>query len=330
MELETLVEASRAGDKHAFSRIVATYQGLVCSVAYSLTGDVHQSEDIAQEAFVAAWQRMSDLRDPRRLPAWLCSIARNMARSAFRRSQRDPLFGSVALEDRKVVEAEIEPTSTGESERLALVWQTLADIPEEYREPLVLFYREGQSIRAVSEALEISEDCARQRLSRGRKMLKAQVAALVEATLECTRPDAAFTAAVVGALPLMTVPAGVALSGAGAAKGAALAGKGATGAKVLAGASAGTMSGLLGAAIGATGGFFGMWAGIRNSATLRVRRYMLKVSSLTYAFLWLFVGYEGMCGVLFWPRPTFMFTLCGIGWALYIPALFCLIVLGQL
>jgi hypothetical protein len=190
-----------------------------------------------------------------------------------------------------------------------------------------MFYREGQSIRAVSEALEISEEAARQRLSRGRKMLKAQVAALVEATLECTRPDAAFTAAVVAALPLMTAPAGVALGSAGTAKGAALAGKGAMAAKIAAGA--GAFSGLFGAVIGVTGGFFGMWAAIRNSATLPVRRYMLKLSALNYAFIWVFLGYEGMCGVLYWPNPTLMFTLCGIGWALYIPMLFCLIVLSN-
>lgn len=54
MELEALVEASRTGDRQAFGRIVSAYQGLVCSVAYSFTGDLHRSEDIAQEAFLAA------------------------------------------------------------------------------------------------------------------------------------------------------------------------------------------------------------------------------------------------------------------------------------
>jgi len=58
MELEAVVEASRTGDKQAFGRIVSAYQGLVCSVAYSLTGDLQRSEDIAQEAFLAAWQRL--------------------------------------------------------------------------------------------------------------------------------------------------------------------------------------------------------------------------------------------------------------------------------
>jgi RNA polymerase sigma factor (sigma-70 family) len=317
MEPETLVEASRAGDRRAFSRIVATYQGLVCSVAYSLTGDLHQSEDIAQETFVAAWQRMNDLRDPRRLPAWLCGIARNMARSAFRRSQRDPLFESVALEDRQVVEAEVEPASMEESDRLALVWQTLAGIPEEYREPLVLFYREGQSIRDVAAAMDLSEDCVKQRLSRGRKMMKEHVARLVEDTLEQTRPGAAFTSSVMAALPLMTAPMGMAatLTGGGSATGKAVAG-----AKL-----ATAVGGLGGPLIGITGGFFGMWASIRNSATLRLRRAMLVCCNITYAFVWVFLGYEALCGILFWKNPSLMYTLCCVGWAVYIPLLFCLI-----
>ena len=318
MELETLVEASRAGDKHAFSRIVATYQGLVCSVAYSLTGDLHQSEDIAQEAFIAAWQRMTDLRDPRKLPAWLCGIARNMARSAFRRSQRDPLFGSVALEDRQVVDTEIDPASMGDSDRLALVWQTLADIPKEYREPLILYYREGRSIRDVAAALDLTEDCVKQRLSRGRKMMKAHVARLVEDTLEQTRPGEAFTSSVMAALPFMTAQMALAatLTGGGSATGKTVAG-----AKLAAAA----VGGLAGPLIGITGGFFGMWTGIRNSATLRLRRVMLVTCNVTYAFLWVFLGYEALCGILFWKNPSLMYTLCGIGWALYIPLLFCLI-----
>ena len=53
-----------------------------------------------------------------------------------------------------------------EEEELALVWRALERIPETYREPLVLFYREEQSVDRVAEALELSADAVRQRLSR--------------------------------------------------------------------------------------------------------------------------------------------------------------------
>src|SRR6185436_10033186 len=57
-------------------------------------------------------------------------------------------------------------------EEETLVWRSLEEIPANYREPMILFYREGKSTHAVAEALNLSEDAVSQRLSRGRAMLK--------------------------------------------------------------------------------------------------------------------------------------------------------------
>ncbi|MCK4627721.1 MAG: hypothetical protein KAT56_01895, partial [Sedimentisphaerales bacterium] len=68
-------------------------------------------------------------------------------------------------------------------------------------EPMILYYREQQSIKKVSELLDLSEDAVKQRLSRGRKMLKQQVASFVEDVLGKTSPGKSFTLAVLAALP---------------------------------------------------------------------------------------------------------------------------------
>ena len=73
-------------------------------------------------------------------------------------------------------------------EEESLVWQALERIPEAYREPLILFYREDQSVAEVAGALVLSEDAVKQRLSRGRGMLREQVAELVEGSLRRSRP----------------------------------------------------------------------------------------------------------------------------------------------
>ena len=65
----------------------------------------------------------------------------------------------------------------------------------------MLFYREHQSIEAVAQNLELSEDAVKQRLSRGRKMLHEQVLAFVEGALEKTNPGQAFTLGVLATLP---------------------------------------------------------------------------------------------------------------------------------
>lgn len=197
-----LLEACLDGDRQAFGQIVERYQALISTIAYSGTGDLALSEDLAQETFLTAWSRLEDLRDQTKLRAWLCGIARNLIKNWRRRQSRDIARHAQALEVARAVQAEApapaEQAVTKEEE--AAVWQALVDIPETYREPLVLYYREQKSVERVAEALELSEDAVKQRLSRGRKMLRAQVAALVEETLARTRPGEAFTMAVLAAL----------------------------------------------------------------------------------------------------------------------------------
>ncbi|HTV61296.1 MAG TPA: sigma-70 family RNA polymerase sigma factor, partial [Verrucomicrobiae bacterium] len=85
-----LVNASLAGNREAFGQIVARYQSLVCSLAYSATGSLSQSEDLAQETFLAAWKHLADLREPAKLRAWLCGIARNLVNNFLRARGREP------------------------------------------------------------------------------------------------------------------------------------------------------------------------------------------------------------------------------------------------
>jgi hypothetical protein len=86
-----LVWERLANDREAFGQIVACYQSLVCSLAYSATGNLSRSGDLAQETFVTAWQQLSGLREPARLRAWLCGIARNLISNAQRRAGREPV-----------------------------------------------------------------------------------------------------------------------------------------------------------------------------------------------------------------------------------------------
>ena len=215
-----LVSESLSGNRDAFGQIVAQYQSLICSLAYSATGSLSQSEDLAQETFLAAWKQLADLREPEKLRAWLCGIARNLINYSLRRQGREP---SHAAEPLETVEEppSLEPLPPDQAigrEEEAILWRSLERIPEIYREPLVLFYREHQSIEAVAQDLELSEDAVKQRLSRGRKLLHEQVLAFVEGALERTNPDRAFTAGVLAALPALAAAAKSATAGATAAK----------------------------------------------------------------------------------------------------------------
>jgi RNA polymerase sigma factor (sigma-70 family) len=247
-----LVSESLSGNRDAFGQIVSRYQSLVCSLAYSATGSLGASEDLAQEIFVTAWKRLGDLREREKLRAWLCGIARNLINNFLRKQGREPGHRAGSLEEISESHSP-EPLpvdQTISNEEAAILWRSLEKIPEIYREPLVLFYREHQSIESVAQNLELSEDAVKQRLSRGRKLLHEQVLAFVEGALEKTNPGKFFTLSVLAALPALTISAKAATLGTAAAKGGATA------------KAAGAM-GLFGAILSPLLAFTGLYANYR-------------------------------------------------------------------
>src|SRR5690242_12903170 len=138
-----LVTLSLAGDRDAFGRIVTRYQTLLCSLAYSATGSISQSEDLAQETFVTAWKQLADLREPEKLRSWLCRISRNLTYDALLKQGREPTHKAEPLQEIEESPALIplpsESTICREEE--AILWRLIERIPDSYREPLVLFYR---------------------------------------------------------------------------------------------------------------------------------------------------------------------------------------------
>jgi RNA polymerase sigma factor (sigma-70 family) len=155
------------------------------------------------------------LREPAKLRAWLCGIARNRINNTLRREGREPLTASEPLETAHGAPAS-EPSPPDQAisrEEEAILWRALDRIPQHYREPLVLFYREQQSIEAVAQDLGLSEDAVKQRLSRGRKLLQEQFLAFVAGALKQTSPGKTFTLGVIAALPLLATTAKAATVG---------------------------------------------------------------------------------------------------------------------
>ena len=215
---QELIEACRAGQLGAFAQLVERYQNLVCAVAFSATGDRGLSEDVGQETFVAAWKALPSLEDPTKLRGWLCQTARNVSKMALRKRRREVPVDDAALERASDEASALDGVVT--REQAALVQRALAEIPETYREPLVLFYREDQSIKQVADGLGLTEDAVKQRLSRGRQSLKQEIVEVFEHALTSTRPRKAFA---VGVLAIIGAQLGtstaMAANGARAPKG---------------------------------------------------------------------------------------------------------------
>jgi RNA polymerase sigma factor (sigma-70 family) len=216
-----LVEWSLTGDRDAFAQIVEHYKSLVCSITYGATGSLAWSEDLAQETFVTAWKQLRELREPAKLRSWLCAIARNLLGKELRRRGHEPMDAAESLDAIRDSSAPdpLPSTEAISREEEAILWRSLQRIPEAYREPMILFYREQESVERVAEELDLSEDAVKQRLSRGRKLLTDEIAAFVEGTLQRTSPGKAFTLGVLTVLPSLSISAKAATIGAAAAKG---------------------------------------------------------------------------------------------------------------
>lgn len=248
-----LVTGSISGDRNAFGQIVTRYQTLVCSLAYNATGNLTESEDLAQETFLIAWKRLMDLRDSEKLGSWLCGIVRNLVHR-WRRSQRqEPTHGAERIDViQGIAAADPVPRDRAVSlEEEAIMWQALERIPAPYREPLILFYREHRSVERVAKALEVSEAVVKQRLLRGRKLLRHEVMAFVTGALKRSAPSSVFANAVIAAIPISS---GGLAAKAGAAK------------------ASGVSLGLLFANLGLCASLTGSIATIHNSSDAEERR----------------------------------------------------------
>jgi len=289
------------GDTKAFEQVVISHQSAVSAVAFNIVGDFATSQDIAQETFWAAWKSKDSLRDAKRLGAWLCGIARNLARQWIRTKSRRKEVTSEKFGSEFDSYSNDPADDFVSQEEASVVWSALEKIPSNYREVLVLYYRQGQSIDQVAISLGISNDAARQRLVRGREVLRSRVSNLIEGVLDRTNPSRSFTsrvmagiagAGVIGSSSTAKASISMALNSSTVTSAATLG-------KVLSG---GSMLGLVGGMIGAAGGMLGAWFGTWLPAQLaptETERHLLTErgrSALRSCFIYMVIIFA-MC---FW------------------------------
>lgn len=284
--LESLIDthypAAASGDREAYGRIVAGCQSTVTSIALAIVRDVPTSEDIAQEAFLSAWQNLRKLNNPASFLPWLRQITRNLARDHLRgQAHRRSTTGDIEQALAAVADPHPgPPEQLSRAQEEAAAADVIDRLPEESREVLLLYYREGQSSRQVASLLGLQDAAVRKRLSRARQLVRDELLQRLGEFAKATAPGAGFTAAIATLLMASAPPAAAAASlgmGAlGAANGVAKLGAGALG----------------GAVAGIAGGLLGVWFGIRKLLAepfdARERRgviaYALFTSGLVLAF----------------------------------------------
>jgi RNA polymerase sigma-70 factor (ECF subfamily) len=166
-DIAHLVEAARGGDRSAFGELYTRFARMVHGVLLA-RGARWDVDDLVQDVFMIAMQRIATLRDAQAFGGWLAAIARNRVTDHFRRA---PQTIEVALTDE--VGGRMDPDRTGALAALAVI-QTL---PEAYRETLVLRLVEGMTGPEIAARTGLTPASVRVNLHRGMKQLRERLEA---------------------------------------------------------------------------------------------------------------------------------------------------------
>jgi RNA polymerase sigma factor (sigma-70 family) len=176
-----LVARARQGDTAAFGELVDRHRAAVYRAAHAALGSASEAEDVAQEAFLAAYQKMATYRGEASFRTWLLTIAwrralgrRRRLASLWRRFvsgdpvESAPVVRSPRTQERDLIEAEM----AGHVQRLVRA------LPARLRDPLLLCAAGEQSYHEIASVLGIPEGTLKWRVAEARRRLKRRLVAL--------------------------------------------------------------------------------------------------------------------------------------------------------
>ena len=143
---QELTSASCLGDRAAYALLVRRHYKSVFLVCFGILGNVHDAEDVAQDAMLRGFQQVRQLRDGAQFGGWIVTIARNLSINLLRQRKTA----------RKMLAAERPAEREGTESSHEDLQQAVARLPGDLRLPLVMYYFDGQNVKAVARKLEIS------------------------------------------------------------------------------------------------------------------------------------------------------------------------------
>ena len=185
VEIE-FIERLKIGEADAFDALVIRYSADVYAVLFRLTQDAEEAADLTQETFLSALKAIKKFRGEADLKTWLVRIAINESRNRFRWWTRRRREKTISL-DAPVGEQEMPLSETVSSnfanpeetilqrERENRLQKALGDLPEIFREAVVLCDIEGLSYEEIAAALEINIGTVKSRIARGREELRRKL-----------------------------------------------------------------------------------------------------------------------------------------------------------
>jgi RNA polymerase sigma factor (sigma-70 family) len=179
--------SSSARRREAFGELVIRFQDMAFGCAFAVLGDVYLAQDTAQEAFVVAWQKLAQLREPAAFPGWFKRIVLTQCNRLTRckRLQILPLEAGVNTSTK-----EPGPHHSAETQELVTkVLQAINALPDNERLVTTLFYIDGYTQADIGEFLEVPVSTVNKRLYSARQRLKGSVVEMFKGDLRQQRPS---------------------------------------------------------------------------------------------------------------------------------------------
>lgn len=227
---ETVPRAAK-GDAAAWEELYNATCREAYFVALKVCGNSRDAEDLAQEAYLTALEKLPQLQEAEKFPSWLYMIVANKCRD-YLKKKKPALFTELQEDDAPAPdwaddrEENLPEVRLDHQETVRLVAEIIDGLPEDQKLCLLLYYRDELSVAQIAQALQVSEGTVKSRLNYGRRKVKSKVEALEKqgTKLYGLAPMALLVLLLRREAEAMPLPAGLTAAGAAAASNAAVSG----------------------------------------------------------------------------------------------------------
>ena len=174
-----IIESCLLGNTQVFSRLIDSYKNMVYNLAYRMSNNPHEAEDISQEAFLRAYQSLAHFNPSYKFSTWLYQITLNIIRDKFKRKEIDYISLDTPVE---TDDSEFYPQPTNftnnpeqiitQKENLQTIQQAILSLSLKYREVIVLRHLQDLSYIEIANILKIPSGTVKVRLYRAREQLR--------------------------------------------------------------------------------------------------------------------------------------------------------------
>lgn len=173
---DKMLQTGQFSDPASIEALAQEYYEYVYHIAYSVMGDPHDADDVAQETFIAVHDNLERLEPGSNVRAWISKIALNHARMELRkRKTRETLTSALQTIQSLIGKAPSPEDSAIENEANGRLWGAVKNLKTKHRIPIILRYVYKYPIREIAQVLKIKEGTAHSRLYYAVQKLQEQL-----------------------------------------------------------------------------------------------------------------------------------------------------------